>query len=71
MNYHFEIQCDYNEIPDRAAKYLAMPYKDWTAAKEDRLAEEAGWRLIHAQFNLMDVRTIVLWKSHRPLWLFD
>jgi len=38
---------------------------------EDRLAEEAGWRLVHAQFNLMDVRTIVLSKSHRPLWLFD
>ena len=71
MDYDFELQYDYNDIPALAARYLATPYKRWTAADEDRLAEEAGWRLVHAQFNLADVRAIVLWKSHRPLWLFD
>jgi hypothetical protein len=71
MNYDFKLQYDPADIPALAARYLATPYKNSTAAEEDRLAEEAGWRLVHAQSNLMDARTIVLCKSHRPLWLFD
>jgi hypothetical protein len=71
MHYNFEIQYDHNEIPDRAAKYLATPYKDWTVADEDRLAEEAGWRLVNGPFDIEDVKTIVRWKSHRRMDLFD
>lgn len=71
MNYDFKLQYDHNEILDRAARYLAMPYKNWTTGDEDRLAEEAGWHLVNGPFNLADVRTIVRWKSHRKLSLFD
>jgi hypothetical protein len=71
MHYHFEIKYDPADIPALAARYLATPYKNWTAADEDRLAEEAGWRLVNAPFNLADVKTIVLWKSHRRMDLFD
>ncbi|MFZ0732201.1 MAG: hypothetical protein WAM79_07750 [Candidatus Sulfotelmatobacter sp.] len=71
MNYHFDIQYEAADIPGLAATYLATPYKNWTAADEDRLAEEAGWRLVNAPFNLADVETIVLWKSHRRMDLFD
>jgi len=71
MNYHFEIQYDPTDIPALAAGYLATPSKNWTVADEDRLAEEAGWRLVNGPFDMEDVRTIVRWKSHRRIDLFE
>lgn len=71
MNYDFRLQYDPADIPDLAAKYLGTPYKQWTAADEDRVMEHAGGRLGSGVFNVADVRTIVQWKSHRKLSLFD
>jgi len=71
MHYDFRLQYDPADIPALAARYLATPYKDWAAADEDRLAEEAGWRLVNCPFDIADVRTIVFWKSHRRMDLFE
>ena len=71
MLYDFRLQYAPALIPEFAARYLRTPYKNRTAADEDRLAEEAGWRLVNTPFNLADVKTIILWKSHRPMYLFE
>lgn len=60
MHYDFRLQYDPADIPALAARYLATPYKDWAAADWDRLAEEAGRRLVNCPFDIADVRTIVL-----------
>lgn len=71
MNYHFEIQYEPADIPALAARYLATPYRDRTVAEEDRLAEDAGWRLVNRPFDTEDAKTIVRWKSHRRMDLFE
>jgi len=71
MHYDFKLQYDPTAIPALAARYLATPYQDRAAADWDRLAEEAGWRLVNCPFDVADVGTIVLWKSHRRMDLFE
>jgi len=71
MTYQFKIQYDHNEIPDRAKKYLEKREKNGkTGEDEDRIMEEAGRRLVNAEFDIEDATAVVRWKSHRPLWLF-
>jgi hypothetical protein len=71
MHYQFKIRYNAADIQTLAARYLQTPYKSWTAGDEDRLMEEAGWRLVNGSFDVADVFTIILWKSHRPVWLFE
>jgi hypothetical protein len=49
------------------ASYLTSPYRGGTLADADRKMEEAGERLVRGPFNLMDVETIVEWKSARRM----
>lgn len=71
MTYQFKMQYHHTEIPDRAKKYLEKREPNGrTGAEEDRIMEEAGWRLVNCEFDIEDATAVVRWKSHRPLWLF-
>ena len=71
MNYQFKMQYHHTEILDRAKKYLEKREKNGTTGEaEDRIMEQAGWRLVNSKFDIRDATAVVRWKSHRPLWLF-
>jgi hypothetical protein len=71
MTYQFKMQYHHTEILDRASKYLEKRENNGrTGAQEDRRMERAGRCLVNRPFRFACVVMIVLWKSHRPLWLF-
>ena len=67
----FELQYKPTEIPDRKKKYMEKREKNGrTGAQEDRRMERAGRCLVNRHFRFACAVMIVLWKSHRPMWLF-
>jgi hypothetical protein len=66
----FQLSYDPSDITRFAADYMASPYKDRTAADEDREMEEAGSRIVNGAFSSRDVQTIYRWKSARRMDLF-
>lgn len=71
MTYQFKMQYPATEILDRARKYLEKRESNGrTGAQEDRRMERAGRCLVNRTFRYACVVMIVLWKSHRPVWLF-
>ena len=64
MNYTFKIQYPATEILDRAKKYLEKREANGkTGEEEDRLAMEAGSRLVHGPFDIEDAKTVVRWRK--------
>jgi hypothetical protein len=68
MNYQFKIQYHHTEVLDRAKKYLEKREKNGTTGEaEDRIMEQAGWRLVNSKFDIKELTALLAFAPMRPL----